>query len=92
MAKWLNSHALLPQTRVRLFRSWASTQHRSSSHAEAVYHIEELEEPATRIYNYVLGGFEEEEGKKRKIGKMLAYGQTPLKKKSLLENFFKKRL
>ena len=48
------------------FASWVRTQHRSSSHAEAVSHIVKLEGPTTRIYNYILGGFgEKRKGKKR---------------------------
>ena len=43
------------------FRSWVLTQHGSSSHAEVASHTAELEGLANRIYNYVLGGVEENE-------------------------------
>ena len=46
----------------RWFKSWAWTWHCSSSHAEAVSHMPQLEGPMTRIYNYVLRGF----GRKKK--------------------------
>ena len=39
--------------------------HHSSSHAVAAPHMEELEGPTTRIYNYVLGLYRE--NRKRKI-------------------------
>ena len=48
------------------FRSWVPTWYRSSSHAEAVSHIAEVEGPTTRIYIYVLGGIGEKKEKKEK--------------------------
>ena len=42
------------------FRSWAQTCHHSSGHAEAASHIAQTEALTTRIYNYILGGFEEQ--------------------------------
>ena len=43
------------------------TWHRSSGHAEAASHREELEGPTTRIHNYVLGF-----GRKKQRGKVIA--------------------
>ena len=40
--------------------------HRSSSHAEAVSHIAKPKGPATRIYNYLLGGLGRRRRKKKK--------------------------
>ena len=40
-----------------------------------VPHIEELEEPTTKIYNYVLGGYGEKE-KEEDWQQMLAQGQS----------------
>ena len=48
------------------FRFWARTWHRLSGHAEAVSHIGQPEALTTRIYNFVLGGFEEKKKKRRK--------------------------
>ena len=58
-----------------------------SSHAEVASHTAQLEGPATRIYNYVLGGF----GKKKKKGRkdwqqMLAQGQSLLKQRKKERN------
>ena len=41
----------------------SSTAHETM--AEAMSHITQLEEPATRIYNYVLGDFGEKKKKKK---------------------------
>ena len=78
----------------RQFRSWAQTQQHSSSHAEAASHIAELEEPTTRIYNYVLGGFGEKKKKKSKTGNrcqlranILKRKKAALKKNSQLNTF-----
>ena len=38
-----------------------------SSHTEAVSHVAELERPATRMYNYGLGGFGEKKEKKSNL-------------------------
>ena len=38
------------------------------AHAEAASHMAQPEEPTTRIYNYVLGGFGEKPKKRKKIG------------------------
>ena len=64
MAEWL-SFALLRfgGPGFHEFGSWVRTWHHSSSHAEMMSHIAEPEGPTTRIYNYVLGGFEEKEKK-----------------------------
>ena len=57
------------------------TWHRSSSHAEAVSHIAELEVPTPRIYNYVLGGFGEKKKKKEKDWQqLLAQDQSLINK------------
>ena len=50
----------------RWFRSWARTWHHSSSHGEVAFHIAQLEGPATRIYNCILGSFGEKKKKKKK--------------------------
>ena len=78
VAEWLSSHALLRWPRVRRFRSWAWTWHRSSGHAEVTSNIAQLEGPTTGTYNYVLGGFEEKkkEEKKEDWQQMLAQGQS----------------
>ena len=58
--------------------------HCSSSHAVVASHVEELEGPKTRIYNYVLGLWGEEKRKKEEDWQqMLAQGQSssPKKKK-----------
>ena len=55
MAEWLSSCVPLQQPGVHWFGSWAQTTHHSSGHAEAASHMEELEGPTARIYNYVLG-------------------------------------
>ena len=64
-------------------------KHRPSTpHAEAASYTEELEEPTTRIYNYVLGSFEEKK-KGRDWQQMLAQGQSSSlkKQKKERENF-----
>ena len=61
MAEWSGSRALLRRPRDRWFRSWVQTHtpllKPCSSHilSVAASHIEELEGPTTRTYNYVLG-------------------------------------
>ena len=50
----------------RLFGSWARTWHRSSGHVEVSSHMPQLKGPATKIYNYVPGGFGEIKQKKEK--------------------------
>ena len=62
MAEWLSLSAPLQLPRVSLIRSWVQTWHCSSDHAEVVFHMPQLEGPATKIYNYVLGPL----GRKRK--------------------------
>ena len=52
--------------------------HCSSSHAVVASHIEKLEGPTTRIYNYVLGLWEEK--KKRKIDNDVSSGPVFLSK------------
>ena len=52
----------------RQFRSRVQTWHCSSGHAEVASHVAQPEGPTARIYNYVLGGFGEEEKKTQKIG------------------------
>ena len=44
----------------------------SSGHAEVASHTAQPEGPATRIYNYVLGGFGEKKTKEKKNGRRLA--------------------
>ena len=44
--------------------SWG-TWHHSSGHAEVASHIAQPEALTTRIYDYVLGGFEEKNKKKK---------------------------
>ena len=65
--KQLKGPALWPSGYIRTLRfggpvfhqfgSGARTWHRSSGHVEAASHMAQLEEPTTKIYNYVLGGF-----------------------------------
>ena len=44
-------------------------RHRSSGHVEVASHMSQLEGPAAKIYNYVLGEFGEiKQKKKKKIG------------------------
>ena len=83
MAKWLSSRALLQQPRVRQFRSWAQTWHRSSSHAEVASHIAQPERPASRIYSYIraLGSKKKEEDWQQ----MLAQGQSSSPRKAYLK-------
>ena len=48
------------------FGSWAGTWHRSSGHVEVASHMPQLEGPAAKIYNYVLGGFGGDKAEKKK--------------------------
>ena len=66
MAEWLSSQALLRRPGVSPV--WAWTWYCSLGHAEVASHIAQPEALTTRIYNYVLGGFEEKKEKKKKIG------------------------
>ena len=50
----------------------AQTWRHSSGHAEAVSHMTQPEGPTTRIYNYVLGGFEKKKKKEKKKKRRLA--------------------
>ena len=50
----------------RRFGSRAQTWHCSRGHAEAEYHMPQPEGPTARLYNYVLGHFEEKQKKKEK--------------------------
>ena len=68
--------------------SWAQTSHLSSSHAEVVSHIAQLEGPTTRIYNYVLEGFGEE-GRKGRLATDDSSG--PVLKRKTVEQNTKKR-
>ena len=65
VAESLSLHALLGRPDFAGSDPGRGPPHRSSSHAEAASCIEELEEPTTRIYNYVLGGFGEEKKRAR---------------------------
>ena len=47
--------------------SWARTWHHWMGHAEAASHMAQLEGPAARMHNYVLGGFGEKKKKKKKM-------------------------
>ena len=49
-------------------------------HAEATSHIAQLKGPATRIYNYVLGSFEEKKKKKTNMKKKTTKKKTKTKK------------
>ena len=51
------------------FKAWAQTWYYSSSHAEAVSHMPQLEGSTTKIYNHVPGGFGEKKEKENKIFK-----------------------
>ena len=53
-------------TGFRWFGSWVWTWHCSLGHGEAVSHMQQLEGPTTKIYNYVLGGFGEKKQEKKK--------------------------
>ena len=75
MAEWLSPHALLRWPRVSRILAW--TWHRSSGHIEAVSHMPRLEGPATKIYNYVPGGFSEIKQKKNKDWQQLL-AQVPI--------------
>ena len=63
VAWWLSWHAPLWRPGVPQFVSWVQTQQRSWSHAEVASRLEELEEPTTGMYSYVLGGFGEKQTK-----------------------------
>ena len=67
MAEWLSLCTLLQQPRVSPVWILGTDLAPSSSHTEAAAHIAEPEGPTTRIYNYVLGGFEEKKKEKKKI-------------------------
>ena len=67
MAEWLSLCALLWQPRVLLVWILGMDMAPLISHAEVASHMAQLEGPATRIYNYALGGFGKEKEKK-KIG------------------------
>ena len=60
MAEWLSSRALLWRPEFASSDGRHGPTHRSSGHAVAVSHIEELEGPTTRMHDHVLGGFGEE--------------------------------
>ena len=55
MVKWLSSPAPLRRPRISQFGSCMGNY---PTHAVAASHIEELESPTTRIYNYVMGLWE----------------------------------
>ena len=86
MAEWLSLCTLPWQPGVSPVWILGTDVASSSSHAEAASHIAELEEPTTRIYNYVLGDFGEKKKKKR-----LA---TQVRSRAILEekNSIKKQL
>ena len=64
--------------------SQARTWHHSLGHAEAASHMAQPEGPTTRMYNYVLGLWgEEEEKKKEDWQQMLA--QVPSFKKKVVK-------
>ena len=67
------------------FGSWVQTCHHSSSHAEAVSHIAELDGFTTRIYNYLLGGCGE---KKKKNEATHVSSGANLKEKKRKEKVF----
>ena len=77
MAQWLSSLNSLQRPRVSLAGILgADLAHSSSGRAEAASHIGQLERPATRIYNYVLGGFGEKKKKEENWQRMLAHSQS----------------
>ena len=64
MAEWLSWCVLLQQPRVSPVQIWGADMDHSSSHAEVVSHMPQLEGPTTKnIRNYVLGGFGEKNEK-----------------------------
>ena len=81
MAKWLSSWAPLWQPMVSPV--WILTWHHSSSHAEVVSHIAELEGPTTKIYNYVLGRFGEKKKEKKRLVTDISSGPIFRKKEKL---------
>ena len=66
LAEWLSSSAALGQPTVSLVWFLGVDMAPLSGHAEAASHVPQLEGPATKIYNYVLGGFGEDKQKKKK--------------------------
>ena len=64
------------------FGFWAWTWHCSSGHAGAASHIEP-EGTTTRMYNYVLAGFEEKKKKEKKEDRQQMLAQVPIFKKKL---------
>ena len=66
VAEWLSLCSLLWRPRVSPVQILGADLHCSSSHTEVSSHIAEPEGPTTRIYNYVLGGFEDKKKKKKK--------------------------
>ena len=67
MAKWLSSHAPLRQPRVSPAQILDMDLELLTCHAEAASHIAQSEALTTRICNYVLGGFVEKKGEKRRL-------------------------
>ena len=68
------------------FGSWARTWHHSSGHIEVASHVLQLEEPTTKIYNYILWGFGEKKQKEKEEEdwqQLLA--QVPIFKKKKIE-------
>ena len=66
VAEWLSSYTLLWRPRVSLVRIPGWTWHPSSDHVEVASHILQLEGPATKTYNYIVGGFGEKKQKEKK--------------------------
>ena len=66
---------------------WARTWHRSSGHGEAASHMPQLEGPATKIYNCVLGGYGEVKQKKKKKDWQQLLAQVPILKKEGYEKY-----
>ena len=62
---WPSSCAPLRQPRVLPVRILGAEWH-CSGRAGVMSHIAQPEGPATRMYNYVLGGFEEKKKKKKR--------------------------
>ena len=69
LTEWLSSCAPLWRPGVSLVQILGADMAPLISHAEVASHRAQPEGPATRRYNYVLGGFGEEKKKeKKKIG------------------------
>ena len=80
MAEWLSSHAALRRPRVSPVRILGTDMALLIRHAEAASHMPQLEGPATKVYNYILGGFGEKKQEKKDDWQQLLT-QVPIFKK-----------